>query len=1203
MLKKLFKLMIAIFLVEPAVIPAAPEKEEFHYASFGASQTAGFGMHGFLPEEFYKNPRLMWGQESGGQAARRFYYSFGYKFQPENAYPNLVGEALQEKFGASKKVVVDHSEMSGTRARDFDYLVNPEKEKDAYYNFMISWNVNTYNTAFEETLGGTTFVNEESDMSQDMINRIKNADLISYDYGINDFGAYLLNLAWGGEVFSTDLSQINPKYEEIYQTVKGAATALLMHYASDYVVDSVLNFAENAINTLAYAFVGFVDGFDSGMKKIYELNPNAPVVVVEIQNIYEGLMLDFGGSLLPVGEILGGIIDMANVYMSYLSPFANKYYVANFENKDHVELFIDQIANWDETVNSVLEMTDFLDSLNVYSGLYVEDEIKKDIFDTNHLRYTPVGKDATTGEEIFAENYDEAVAAMLATPESDSWHVAALQDEIIRTEKSKIMYYAYAKAFKMAANEKKLSLSSIATSSISFSAFKAVAKTLKDAWTPTTNMDEYIQTVDSKVAEFMNEGSHKADILLQMYNAGYACSFFEHPTPNGHVETKEAIMRAYENKDNKRLDLAKKINSVVDGLHEITMEDVKAALERIAAIANKDQEATDKTRAEVSELVDLIKGYVDMVLPYIEKAKEVYGKVKSTLDELGISEKIYADVIEKITPVKEKLEVVIAKGEELLAKVASVGEMSLEELRALAPEIAAGIDGILVEVSGLGEAIKVFAEDFSLLVGGDYENGKFASIEAAINVIIKTKEVMDEVASFAEGLYDQFAGFVKEGTKAICETAKVTVAKVKESIEKFLASEEVAEIKKSIKSVQEMLGEVEKFLAEVNPYLAQAKAIVESIVEFAKENITSENLASMRAKLQKAIKETEKAISNVKEVVTKVYEIAKEISSNVTKEKVEEALEKAKAMLEVAVSTSKATMLMIKKVATEVAEMAPVVLENVKSFIKKAVETYDVLSLEVSKIVLNVAKFVSASAEFVTNVLKKALEVKQQIEEIVSMVNAILSKVERTNEMIKETVDHIVSKIVATYNAIPEQIRALIERAVGNVINRMKGDFALLYSQIASVVENSLTSPVEEVGAIVEHINQMEIDIVAIIEKGINDAINTVYGGAVHAFVTVTVVAPTEIVCTINDCVISNTTNLVTTVNNGIESIIASVVEEIYTDPSINFTQKEAEVNEAYNEMVEAREEAIEKAEDVVVETGLDVVSAVSELLSRWHLY
>jgi hypothetical protein len=94
----------------------------------------------------------------------------------------------------------------------------------------------------------------------------------------------------------------------------------------------VLSLAEGA----AYGVVQYCSNFDSNMEWLYEVGYEGrtfegKVVVLDSYNNYSDLVFVIAGMPIPFGDVLGALFDIANGYIKYVSPWADKVYFAELD--------------------------------------------------------------------------------------------------------------------------------------------------------------------------------------------------------------------------------------------------------------------------------------------------------------------------------------------------------------------------------------------------------------------------------------------------------------------------------------------------------------------------------------------------------------------------------------------------------------------------------------------------------------------------------------------------------------------------------------------------------------------------------------------------------------------------------------------------------------------------------------------------------
>ncbi|MBR5616460.1 MAG: hypothetical protein IKW66_06535, partial [Clostridia bacterium] len=302
-------------------------KSTFNYVSLGASNTNGYGHLGYLPPEVSEDP--LYASKAGMNV-------YGYEMAPDNAYPALIANAL--KSSLKMNVNLHQLAISSMRVEEMRVLLDNDYLGDAY----TEWRFTGGQSWFEIALpGGLSALREAYQ------NYVKEADLITVDMGWNNFGVYAFNniktiLSDGVYWKAPDMSQLPDDYSAAYSKLKTIA----LNYLSKNLgagQESLASKLELMADVLAYAAMGACYHFDKSMEKIYELNPDVKVVVINIQNLADDLVVDFMGSKFELGELYGELISAVDEYRRGLSPYAEKYM---FANAGDVDTFLDEIVAW-----------------------------------------------------------------------------------------------------------------------------------------------------------------------------------------------------------------------------------------------------------------------------------------------------------------------------------------------------------------------------------------------------------------------------------------------------------------------------------------------------------------------------------------------------------------------------------------------------------------------------------------------------------------------------------------------------------------------------------------------------------------------------------------------------------------------------------------------------------------------------------------
>ena len=132
---------------------------------------------------------------------------------------------------------------------------------------------------------------------------------------------------------------------------------------------------EMLADVLAYAAFGACYNFDKVMGRIYELNPDAEVVVINIQNLADELILDLNGNEIPIGDLYGELIELVDFYRATLSPYSDKYSFAYAGEDGDVDTFLDEFRLWDGDPATLSQ--DMKDLFDMYDdNLYVRSKIE-----------------------------------------------------------------------------------------------------------------------------------------------------------------------------------------------------------------------------------------------------------------------------------------------------------------------------------------------------------------------------------------------------------------------------------------------------------------------------------------------------------------------------------------------------------------------------------------------------------------------------------------------------------------------------------------------------------------------------------------------------------------------------------------------------------------------------------------------------------
>jgi len=851
MIRKIIELVLALLVAKPVAAATEPSKPVFNYVDFGASQTVGYGLKGFIPMEFYNDPSNLYGSVVGG--SRDGYYSSGYNYWPAQCYPELVKGALQEKFGAGVDVRLQQCAINSMRAYDLDFILNEGKTADKYIQWRLGdgspnsgW-MYDLNRARNDTITikgvDYHYQKEETNLREEFIDNVINADLITYDLGVNDFGVYLANMVVDG-LYDNDLHNVIPEYADIYYKVKGVVEDLILKYYGDEISIADLQQYDFLADTFAYAFIGFITSFDNAMKKIYELNPDVEVIVVEIQNLMSGFELNFKGKMLPLGEIFGTVIDMANAYTAYFSPYAGNYYYASFEGKERVEYFLEDIRNWDGTVSSLLGMTNLIDCFNCYQeGFLLETMVKQIVFQyaSNELQSNPEFASCLPSF-VSVTNYDQFITVLTQLVAT-----SAAKYQAIKERGCTIAYYTLAKAFHTVSNVNVITTDAGRAETI-FNNVMGVANTGFQALASNVPMENIIAGIDQAIDALLADEADRQAFFTGMY-VTYANCYFTHPNVNGHVELKEMVLKAYEEKLNKREKDATKLAEFLNG---ITEEDVANALVFVGAkikdFAKQHQEEIEAVVEEVKEIFSSSTKFTKFSIQKLNEFRAFLVSAKNglavLLDEIGEIEEYKEEVLK----IKEEVNIFLLKLDNTLILVQKA-LAEIDQLILTINEVYADLEltfmnarQIIADIQNrLGKSVEkienivstVFEEVENVSIGAanivgqvnkivnrietGFDGRRIDSVISAFKIVFWVRDLIKDVYKFSNDLsdtikdasngaeeihyefitqYDFFSSIFETGTKKIVGAVELVAKDVKplaETLEKLVESVEVDE--------------------------------------------------------------------------------------------------------------------------------------------------------------------------------------------------------------------------------------------------------------------------------------------------------------------------------------------------------------------------------------------------------------------------
>ena len=538
--------MVAGLIVVPA--HAAESKTTFNYVSLGASNTNGYGMRGYITEE--ELDLLLSGAVSKDEVN-----VYGYERKPEGAYPDLIRDYYVDTYG-SGNVNINQLAISSMRVEELRILLDDTYMGDDYSQWRFTGSDGWFNSAEPGGISALRAAYKE---------HITNADLITVDIGWNNFGVYVCNqlvdyMSNGRLKWTADVTQIFDTAEEDEAALE--AKKIIGAYIAENVSDE--EFAAVLTDIFSYSILGYMHNFDICMDKIYELNPDADVVVLGIQNLLHGVVVELNGKTMALGDLFGNFVNMANYYASARSPYQSEYQYVKVGSNEHVTIFLDFMKTYNgdaENLNqNVKDCFDYYDN---------------DLFIQTRIDYMAAALiEEEYGSALSFIGYDSAEDVVADGKKGNLPSVGDTDlQEIFDSMYWPALYAAYdtlAELVKEIANFKSVVADDLLAGNLSISEREdAMMTALEDEITENAmaaaNGEAYTVDLD-KVMKDKND-----EIVAAMYIRYYmGNSFFAHPNEDGHKEIRDAVVGVIKNPaSEKDQALSEKLVKSVEDIHEL----------------------------------------------------------------------------------------------------------------------------------------------------------------------------------------------------------------------------------------------------------------------------------------------------------------------------------------------------------------------------------------------------------------------------------------------------------------------------------------------------------------------------------------------------------------------------------------------------------------------------------------------------------
>lgn len=263
------------------------------YTSLGDSASNGYGMDEYYMISHTSDPRV-----------------YKYNKVVDRAYPAMFAKAI----GAT---TFYQDCTAGLRSEDLLYLLDPlHYQGDAFTEHIFRKDV-----MYQLSKDG---VKDFYDLSTRYIQHVTDADVITIDIGLNNFGEFLIkqtNLYRSGKapypvtLNSEALALLNtPMFREV-------KSALMSFMAA---TKNPIGLVDVIIESLAYAYVDNLKCFDKIIDRIYELNPDVELYVLGLYDCFGELYLI--GNSINIGQYNRMAMESVN---DHYKKYSNKYTYVN----------------------------------------------------------------------------------------------------------------------------------------------------------------------------------------------------------------------------------------------------------------------------------------------------------------------------------------------------------------------------------------------------------------------------------------------------------------------------------------------------------------------------------------------------------------------------------------------------------------------------------------------------------------------------------------------------------------------------------------------------------------------------------------------------------------------------------------------------------------------------------------------------------
>lgn len=296
--RKTLALLLTVALMFSLALPAFADggKNTVNYVAFGDSATNGFGLQDYVSR------------------------GCGRDSMCAETYPVRFAQYLESK---GNTVNFTNLSLTGMRTNELAFLLDPSLTYEDLDGYGIQ--------RWDEYYRGSPYAG--IDVARERyISATKDADIITYGLGVNNFANYMLartaeifNISigfpwgYGGDSFNELMARDNVN---ISIEFKNAVTKLIETATQGAVTEDMV---AGLVEAFLYSYANFVIGFRDSIDLIYQLNPDVELIVFSLDNNLAGMTISFGDIVIDMGLLWAGLLKMANAYIMDLNPHNKQY--------------------------------------------------------------------------------------------------------------------------------------------------------------------------------------------------------------------------------------------------------------------------------------------------------------------------------------------------------------------------------------------------------------------------------------------------------------------------------------------------------------------------------------------------------------------------------------------------------------------------------------------------------------------------------------------------------------------------------------------------------------------------------------------------------------------------------------------------------------------------------------------------------------